>query len=47
MLQQALHRRRRRIPSRPSASSVRRRLDSKRRRSNLKRNRSRRDWRDD
>lgn len=44
LLQAGLRRRRRRVPTRPTAGSVQRRLEGKRRRSTLKRNRSRRDW---
>jgi ribosome-associated protein len=44
LLQQGLRRRRRRIPTRPHPASVARRLEAKRRRSLLKRERTRREW---
>lgn len=44
LLRQGLKRRRRRIPTRPGPGAVARRLEAKRRRSALKRERSRRDW---
>lgn len=46
LLQRGLRRPRRRLPTRPTASSVARRLERKRRRGALKRARSRRDWRE-
>ncbi len=44
LLQQGLRRRRRRVPTRPRPASVARRLEAKRRRSLLKRERTRREW---
>ena len=44
LLQQGLRQRRRRIPTRPHPASVARRLEAKRRRSLLKRERTRREW---
>jgi len=44
LLQQGLRRRRRRVPTRPHPASVARRLEAKRRRSLLKRERTRREW---
>ncbi len=44
LLRQGLKRRKRRIPTRPGPGAVARRLEAKRRRSALKRERSRREW---
>jgi len=47
LLQKGLRRRRPRLPTRPSAGSVRRRIEEKRRRGTLKRSLVRKDWRDE
>ncbi|NLE77875.1 MAG: aminoacyl-tRNA hydrolase [Chloroflexi bacterium] len=47
LLQSALQPQRRRVPTRPSAGGVQRRLEGKRRRSVVKRQRSRSAWEDD